>query len=174
MPLPKKTKANVKVLYTDAERMEIADRLARANVAKVQLEEQKKTVDADLKARIEEQSEAIQRESRKLMSGYEYRDVECEITYDTPQPGWKTVARVDTGEIVRQAPMTEAELQAELPLAPALDESSAAEAEPVDAPALPAMHVVGSGRGSKQRNRRGGDDSVAATEDETQPAFPVN
>jgi hypothetical protein len=52
-----------------------------------------------------------------------------------------------------------------------------------DEPALPAMHVVGSGRGPKQRNRRQPDDSaelrgdIAAEHhpaDDAEPVFPVN
>ena len=52
----------------------------------------------------------------KLRSGYEMRDVECEIHFDKPEQGQKQTIRLDTNEVVTTAVMTEEEKQRQLPL----------------------------------------------------------
>lgn len=114
MNKPKTMKVNVKYMFTETEKQEIATTLARANQRKVELEEQKKQVDADLKGQITDAETVIAREARKYTAGYEYRDVECRIDYHTPRQGMKQVRRMDTYELVRESEMTAAEMQDDL------------------------------------------------------------
>ena len=51
----------------------------------------------------------------KITLGYEYRDVECEVEFNTPRSGTKRIIRPDTGETVRDLPMSEEERQESLP-----------------------------------------------------------
>jgi hypothetical protein len=51
----------------------------------------------------------------KRRAGYEFRDIECEETFDI-ETRMATVIRLDTGEQVENRPMTAKELQVELPL----------------------------------------------------------
>jgi hypothetical protein len=107
----KDIKVNLRYDFSEREKKEIATELANANQRKVMLEDQKKQVDADLKAQITEAESAISRESRKYTNGYEYRDIDCEIYFHFPTQGKKTTFRLDTGELVREAAMEPHELQ---------------------------------------------------------------
>jgi hypothetical protein len=111
---PKTIKVNLKYTFTPEEKQEIATTLARANQRKVELEEQKKQVDADLKAQITETESAIAREARRYTTGYEYRDIDCSVVYHSPRQGFKTIYRIDTGEWVREMEMNSTELQENL------------------------------------------------------------
>lgn len=96
---------------TDAEIADAARELARANNRKGSIESQKKEVDAQLKAEIAAQESVISRLSALIESGHEYRNIDCRVELDTPEPGRKTVVRLDTGEIVNVKPMTDADRQ---------------------------------------------------------------
>lgn len=104
-------KVNLRYDFTEREKKDIATLLANANQRKVALEEQKKQVDADLKAQITEAESMISRESRKYTNGYEYRDIDCEVFFHLPVRGQKSVFRTDTGELIREAAMEPHELQ---------------------------------------------------------------
>lgn len=68
------------------------------------------------KAKISSEENHVNSVANKVGSGYEYRDIECTVTYDDPVAGDKTQRRNDTGEIVKIMPMDESEKQEELPL----------------------------------------------------------
>ena len=110
------TKEWLKYSFSDAEQREHARQLARSTRELAQVELQKKEVVSALKARAEAQNSEIARLSEFINNGYEYRNIECEIRYDTPDIGWKTIVRVDTGEIVREMKMDEFDKQEELAL----------------------------------------------------------
>jgi hypothetical protein len=56
----------------------------------------------------------------KRRCGYEFRDVECEETFNLATR-MATVIRLDSGEIIETRPMTAKELQVELPLSSSSD-----------------------------------------------------
>lgn len=92
--------------FTEAEAHDLALELADNNKqVKAIAEERKKankkfTKDAnDLKAIVDELSV-------KVSDGYEMREVACEVEYNKPSQGQKTVSRTDTGETFTE-PMTE-------------------------------------------------------------------
>lgn len=113
--------------FTDAEIAEAAKELARANSRKASIEQQKKDVDAQLKSEIVAQETIIGRLAAQINTGSEYRNIECRLELDTPEPGKKRVVRLDTGEEVSVKPMTDSDRQMVLDL-----ESQAGAAEELD------------------------------------------
>lgn len=103
------------VRYTDPERLDLAEQLARASQAKQDAEDQKKAQDAEYKEQLEGLNLAIKRLSRKLTAGHEMRNVQCKWILEDPTPKEKTLVRTDTGEIVRVVPMQDRDFQEVLP-----------------------------------------------------------
>lgn len=68
-------------------------------------------------AAFKEQHELLQTKlkafSRQVDSGYEMRDVECAVWWNSPEPCKKTIVRLDSGEQVAIMPMSQEELQEE-------------------------------------------------------------
>ena len=109
-------KEYLKYTFTEAEQREHAMKLARANRELAQLELRKKEVVSALKAQAETQNAEISRLSEFINNGYEYRDVECFISYNVPEAGLKTIIRRDTGDVVRELKMDDFDKQEEFPL----------------------------------------------------------
>ena len=108
---------NLKCEFSMKERDEMIASLTRAIQKKDEYEEEKKRADADFKGLIETQSALIKRESRRISIGYEYRNVECRVDYDSPALGKKSIVRLDTGELVEELAMDADEAQGTLALA---------------------------------------------------------
>lgn len=88
----------LKYTYSQEETLGLSVDLANANNALVALENEKKTFTSQIGAQINEQKERISGLSQKVALGYEFREVECRVDFQTPDPGHKTVTRMDTGE----------------------------------------------------------------------------
>jgi hypothetical protein len=69
------------------------------------------------KDEMEQQTGTITKLSGMYRRGYEFRDVDCKVLYNSPEVGEKTFVRIDTGEEVSTDNMTEEEKQETLPLA---------------------------------------------------------
>jgi len=113
---PKKSEEKQPVPFTVDEFLTIGQKLAEANRDLEAAENDKKAVTKTLAAKCDGIAAKISELSGKLTSGFEYRDVTVETTYDDPAPGKKTTRRLDTGKTVRVEAMTLAEMQSELPL----------------------------------------------------------
>lgn len=113
---PKKSEEKQPVPFTVDEFLAIGQKLAEANRDHEAAENEKKAVTKTLAAKVDGIAAKISELSGKLTSGFEYRDVTVETTYDDPAPGKKTTRRLDTGKTVRVEAMTLAEMQDELPL----------------------------------------------------------
>lgn len=105
----------LQVRYTMAERLDLAEKLARCQSAIEQAEDQKKATDAqhkDLVTRLETERRSL---TRKLTAGGEMRNVDCTWLLGDPTPTEKTLVRMDTGEVVRTVPMIGTDFQEEIP-----------------------------------------------------------
>ena len=103
--------------FTPAELAEFARSMARSHQKRSQLETEAKAVATQFKSGIEAETNLISDYANKLNNGYEYRNVECELRYNEPSIGMKTVVRLDTGEVVKKQAMTSSEMQEPLPFA---------------------------------------------------------
>lgn len=83
---------------------EIYDRskeLAHANSEVSAFKDRLKSLSSDFKARIDEKAARIGVLSGEISRESTYREVECEIHFNLPSDGEKTIIRKDTGEIYR-------------------------------------------------------------------------
>lgn len=105
----------LKCELTEAEKAELASKMAEHQADLEHLEDEKKAVTKDFASRIELVQGTIRRESGTYRQGWEMRDVECvEIT--DKRAGTLTVVRQDTGEIVKIRPLTQEERELKLPV----------------------------------------------------------
>ena len=96
--------------FTTEELKEIGVKLALENQRKERLEDEKKQSMSQYKSEIDAADAKIKSLAQKLARGSEDREVECDILFNTPEEGKKTVKRSDTGEIVQVQDMTKDEL----------------------------------------------------------------
>lgn len=105
-----KTRETLKCLLTEGELREAGSNLARQYSRVAELEDEKKSVTSDFKARIDHATVEASILARMIQNGYKFRTVDCETIWDFDS---KTVSvvRQDTGETVRSRTMTPDELQ---------------------------------------------------------------
>lgn len=96
-------------ILTDKELMIKADELARLNQEKTRLDNEKKATVSEFAAKINTCDAGISRLSLAISTKRESRTVDCEIRYNEPNEGIKTIVRLDTGDKVRQLVMSENE-----------------------------------------------------------------
>jgi len=106
-----KTKESLKHHFSDQEILEMSRSMARDNQELSAIEEAQKKAVADYKAQIQAKENTIQDLSRRINNGYEYRMIECELRYHTPEKGMAQLVRLDSGEVVRERRMETHELQ---------------------------------------------------------------
>lgn len=106
----------LKYVFGAEETRENAKRLARKNQELAELELKKKQLAADIKAEMDAANAEAAKLARWVNDEYDFRMVDCEIMYNSPQERLKTIYRTDTGEVVKTEKMTSDECQAELPL----------------------------------------------------------
>lgn len=92
--------------FTDEEVHGLSVEMAKQYNALGELIEEKKTVVAGFNFREKKIKAELKTLSEQVSNGYEFRDVECEVEYNQPLKGEKTITRKDTGEVFTQ-PMTE-------------------------------------------------------------------
>lgn len=98
----------VKFVFTEEEKRDIASEMARKVSELNQAEDEKKAVMSDLKSRIDSLSAQVNAAANKLNSGYEYRNVECEIDRDYSR---RVILFWFDEKVVKEKPMTSDDLQ---------------------------------------------------------------
>lgn len=116
---PKKTEISLRVNYTEKELLEIGKKLAEANRELECAESEKKSITGTLKAKCDSIAARVAQHSGEITNGYTYRNIPCEIRFDTPTKGMKQTVRLDSHEVITTEAMTLSEMQAELPGIPA-------------------------------------------------------
>lgn len=115
-PVVKTTeKRQLKCMLTDAELLEAGGTLAQAQQRIVELEAELQAFKDDNKGKVALAEAEMTRNSNLVRQKYAWRDVPCEVVKDYNYET-VTIKRKDTGEIVDNRRMTDAELS-ELPLA---------------------------------------------------------
>jgi hypothetical protein len=109
--LEEKFRRSLPVRFTQDELRGKADELADKVARREGLEEEKKRVGADYKARIDATTSDINLLARHITERCEYQQVECQAWLDWPVHGKKTIFRVDTGEEVGVETMQPADRQ---------------------------------------------------------------
>lgn len=111
----------LRVLFTDAQRLELGKQLAEEHGVVAQTNADFDGIKASFKAKLTASEAKIVDLSNKVSNGYEMKPVPCQWQMDYPRPGVKTLFRLDgpegaKGEIVEVIAMTEAEKTPELAL----------------------------------------------------------
>lgn len=106
-----KTKKLLNCKFTDEEMRQFGITLAQEAQRKERLEDAKKQSASQFKADIDAMDAQIRSLSQKLARGSEDRYVDCDVFYNSPEEGKKTIVRTDTGETLSVSPMTEDEQQ---------------------------------------------------------------
>ena len=106
-------KEDLPVYFTDEEKVNICDSMAHAMAKKEKIETDIKRFKDDRKPMLEEYASQIKYQSDLIIRGYDLKEVECHvlINYETKR---KTITRKDTGEIVREEPLTVNDMQIDL------------------------------------------------------------
>ncbi len=115
-PRKKKLKLNLKCVLTQDEKLAIGQTMAESLNEIGSLENDAKTMASDFKAKIASREATLNSDKNKLQSGYEYREIDCELEYDQPMAGKKTLVRLDSNTTVEITNMTDEEKQQSLPL----------------------------------------------------------
>lgn len=102
--------------FTAEELKEISSQLAREAANMAEAEENKKAATAQFAEKIASAKARVASLARQVNQGYEMRNVECRVLLDKPKRGLVQVVRADTGEIVKERPMSDSEKQGSLPL----------------------------------------------------------
>jgi hypothetical protein len=108
---------HVQCYFSPEERAELARQLARQTQDLESLNDRKAQVVSEFTAKIKAANAEIFKIARLINNNYEYRDVKCDVLYDTPKRGYKRIIRMDTGEVVEDVPMSADELQQSLDFA---------------------------------------------------------
>jgi len=90
----------------EAELLTLGEKLASEVKAVAAIKEDRKLCLADFKSRIDEIQKQIADLAEKVDTGMGERQVECLWTNNHPEPGMKSLARIDTCEVVEMKPMT--------------------------------------------------------------------
>lgn len=112
----KKISMHLRCILNDEEKLAAGRALADAGEAITRLEADLDSIKVDFKGKISAQESIIGTEQSKIRSGYEVRDVPCEVTYDEPKKGQRTIRRMDTKETHEVQAMSGDELQRTLAL----------------------------------------------------------
>jgi hypothetical protein len=120
---PTKSSEYIRHTFTAEERLKMGDELAQAFNRMADIETEESVLKAQIKERKSQVEQTISKYSRELSNGFTMMTVECRLEWDAPNVNEVSYVRVDTGEVVKTRPFTEAERQADLPLEPGADES---------------------------------------------------
>lgn len=101
----------VKFTFGASDIQELGQKLARETQNVYDLEKEKKELDAVLAAKIKAANNRVAEVAEKLNNGYEMREVEVLVLYDTPRSGIKRLIRIDNNEQLREEAMTLEEMQ---------------------------------------------------------------
>jgi hypothetical protein len=102
--------------FSDAELLEMGSEQAQAHSRLGEIELEFDSVKSSFKSRTAAVEATIGTLSRNINNRFEMRLIECVLEYDKPHVGAVTYIRTDTGEVVRERPMTDKERQMDLPL----------------------------------------------------------
>lgn len=103
---------------TDEQRKDFGIKLATTLEEVQRVEEEGKRNSDHYKDRIGGLQATVDELRWKVSTWQEWRDAECTVEFDDPTPGFKSVVRIDNGEVVETEAMTDADKQ----FVPDLDE----------------------------------------------------
>ena len=101
---------HIKHTFSKDERADLSNTMAQKVTELHQAEDDKKAINSDFKSQIDGLTADVNSAATKITNGYEMRNIECEHKPDYDKKIW-TVVRIDTGEPVKELPMSEEDFQ---------------------------------------------------------------
>ena len=151
----------LKKVFSQDEIVAMATLLAQATTAKREKEEQKKSVDSQFKAEIDQAAATANVLSSKISGGFEMTDVKCQVIDDMDKLV-RTIVRLDTGEIIEVSEVPLSERQTDFMTDPVPGAPTAAPAAPASGGPAPAAEIKELQAPQLQIEHKPGDDAAAA------------
>lgn len=95
--------------FTAVEVHDLSVQLANETRKVVSLTEEKKSVTSQWTAKINEAKATCNNLSFKVSDGYEHREIDCEVIFNQPAQGKKTIIRKDSNTLVAVEDMSKAD-----------------------------------------------------------------
>lgn len=111
--------------FDNAEKMAMGNSLATNYNRLADLKAEEAVFKAQMKDKLAGIELSIQGLSRALYTGYEMRNIDCAVRWDSPNVNEVEYIRTDTGEVAIVRPMTEQERQQELEFTHAVEDAAA-------------------------------------------------
>jgi hypothetical protein len=111
---PVKENISYKYFFSPAEREDNARKLADAQIGKMELEDEKKAVTSEYKAKIDGKDSEIKLISRHIIDGYTTKTKYALKQKNYTQKVWEWVDE-DTGEVVKTEPLSPKDMQQDIP-----------------------------------------------------------
>lgn len=94
-----KERRTLRYNFSASETHELAQQLARETTKIQSIEEEKSSQAAHYASLLKEKKATQNKLSTLITNGYEMRDIDCEVYYNQPEAGKKTIIRTDTNEV---------------------------------------------------------------------------
>jgi len=120
---------NLKVILTETELLKLAREMAKAQADLMAAQNRKAEIVSELNAAIKKHHADVEEFSRTVGNGYVYRDIDCRVIFDHPEPNLKTVIRLDDFSEVSSERMTDQERQLSIRFYERTQEQTLQEAE---------------------------------------------
>ena len=114
MQRQKKTEMFLEYVFTREELEQFGKDLAYDTAEQSELEGNRKMAMSQFKAEIDACVAKANIVAEHIRTGRQMRMVKCDIRYDDPSRGMKSIVRIDTGEVVKIMDMEPVEMQGEL------------------------------------------------------------
>lgn len=162
-----------KHVFDAAERLELGNKLAAAMQTYAEVEAQLKSISADYKAKMKNITTEKDQYAARIRDGYEMRELKCLVYFNTAtvdgkpkkKQGTKRIVNAVTKEFIRDEPMSQADLQAEMFTEEKIkQESKAAKAKKAaKEPNISGAPTKDAALNSPELPKEGGTTSTAAT-----------
>ena len=104
--LPRSEKRTLRYDFTAVEIHNLSLQLANKDKEVKSLVQEKKSVTSQFTAKINEAEASRGKLSNQVSDGFEYRDIDCEVIFNQPAQGKKTIIRKDSNSLVGIESMT--------------------------------------------------------------------
>lgn len=112
MTLQKELKLYLPIPLTEKQKAELGERMSKVELQINSLESQKKNTAAAFTDEIKELESELYGLAKKFENNTDQVEVDCRVEFNTPEPGKKTIIRLDTNSIARVEDMSEYEIKA--------------------------------------------------------------
>ena len=107
----KKIEMTLKCILTGDELLQAGKDMADAQEAMRAHQSDLDRIMKDIQAKVVAEESKVITNASRIRSGYDFRNIACEVHFDIPASGQKTIYRTDTDEVVEVRFMTDDEKQ---------------------------------------------------------------